>query len=181
MLPQPILGEHGRFGRMLLALFASVLMATSALAAECTHPYYWGPTAGYTPKPNNCFGGTGFRCYQGMAGAWYFALKNPACDPYSPQGCAVQLRVPLEFPGVEDMVAEDGLFGSPLPVVYWYDDGTADPCPGTQTNCGQVSICGTAGFGGKLNSDFLETWVERGGVTCSNVGQQTGEYAIRPR
>ncbi|HEX6203658.1 MAG TPA: hypothetical protein VF100_11695, partial [Thermoanaerobaculia bacterium] len=168
----------------LTAILLAVLAAPIAEANLCGQSaagerYFWAAVAGDSPRTNNCFGSTGFRCYQGDDGEPFVRLKNPACDPTAGP-CTVELRVPFEFPGVEQMVAEDGLFGSPTPVIYWFAAEQAPACPGSTVDCGQEMICGVAGTtAGKINADFIETWVERAGVTCDNAAEQTEVYSLR--
>lgn len=170
-----------------LAVLAACLAATWAEPAlgldECGQSaagdrYFWAAIAGESPRNNNCFGGSGFRCSQAIDGQPFVRLKNPACDPTTTP-CVIELRVPIELPGVEQMVDEDG-FGSPTPAVYWFAADEAPPCPGSTVDCGQEMICGLAGTtAGKIDADFVETWIERPGVTCDNAENQSGVYSLR--
>jgi hypothetical protein len=78
---------------------------------------------------------------------------SPACDP-SAGLCAVKIHVTATLPGVRDMINEDGLFTSLTPWAEWY------PCTGA--DCSPDFTCGLDAFGGRINFDHLDTWLERG-------------------
>jgi hypothetical protein len=52
------------------------------------------------------------------------------------------------------MINEDGLFTSLTPWAEWY------PCTGA--DCSPDFTCGLDAFGGRINFDHLDTWLERG-------------------
>jgi hypothetical protein len=112
-----------------------------------------------------------------MPGAPFFRLASSTCNPQT-QNCAVRLVVPLEFPGVEDMIQEDMLGGSLTPYIYWFTQSTAPACQGSSF-CGQSAICGLGSAGGQIFSDFVDTYIQRSGVNCTNASTQTGNYSIR--
>ena len=183
---RPTVSRRSQLVSLAVLLFTMALVGdvTPASAGECSHPYYWAADGtARIPMPNNCFGGHGFRCHMAIDSSYYFRLSNPNCDPQTAQnGCAVQLRVPLQFPGLRDMIDEEGgLSSSPTPLVFWYDSSPPPPCTisSPSPNCMQDSLCGRPFAGGQFNQDHVETWVERGGITCQNAGQQTGIHSLR--
>jgi hypothetical protein len=167
------------FGVVVLGFCVPLLFAQAVAAqgrCDANDPYYWEGIPGDSPANINCQGFDGFRCYEPRRpGREYFRVKSTSCDPKAGE-CTVQMRVPLEFPGLEQMIADHGLSLSPTPTIFWFTSSPAPPCPGTE--CGQDTICGTSGFGGKLNRDLLETWVERS-VSCASAPMQTEVFSLR--
>lgn len=133
-----------------------------------------GPTAEYidvegspVTVPNTC---NGFRCGKPQASSPYFRLANAGCDPHSGP-CSVELRIPVLFPGVQQMNC------LVTPLIYWYRQPEVPPCPVWPCS---GTACGTAGQD-PLERDRVETWVTVGGITCDNLGTQTVELSIRAR
>lgn len=183
------LGEGRTARRKRSVCVAAVTMAVSGLVAgeasaqgQCSSskPYYWGVLSGQNSQNANCI--SAFWCYQPVAGEPFFRLETPSCDP-SATSCVVQLVVPLEFPGAEDMWDHYGGVSYPSPWVFWFDEPTVGSCPtgSSPPSCSpaQDVTCGVPGFNGRINRDFIETWVEKPGVGCHNVLDQTGDYAVR--
>jgi len=167
---------------VLLGSVVAMVWSTPAHAGACPHPYYWQAVVGNSPQGNNCEGLDGWRCYKAIESDWYYALESATCDPTSEE-CVVQLRVPLEFPGLGDMVAEDGLFGTPTPWIFWFTQEEAPDCERRTIfapDCGQATTCGLVSPGGQINSDFVETWVERT-LSCGSASQDSTQYSIRVR
>ena len=128
--------------------------------------YQW-VASGQIPKPNNCFGGSGFRCYPVENEGSFLEMTSSGCDPTS-GSCGVKIHATATNPGVRDMVVEDGLFGTPTPKVYWY------PCSGAA--CAEDMICGLDGFGGQINFDNLDTWLAKG-LSCSQAW--TSNFSVK--
>lgn len=145
-----------------------------------TKPYYWGTLPGQNSQSANCI--SAFWCYQPVAGEPSFRLEPLTCDPSS-TSCIVQLVVPLEFPGAEDMWNEYKGTSYPSPFVFWFDEPTAGSCPTgfPPPTCSPLQdvTCGVPGFNGRINRDYIETWVEKPGINCANALDQTGDYAVR--
>jgi hypothetical protein len=104
--------KRQRFQQLTLAVVfcASNLLAPLALEAqiECSHPFYRTQALPTLSRTNNCFGASGFRCYAPVPGSWTLRRVNEACDATTGD-CILEAVVPFETPGVQQMVAEDGL------------------------------------------------------------------------
>ena len=153
-----------------VCLVGSGLGASPLSAATCSSPFslFWEPLPGEDPQPNNCLGGSGFRCYEAESLGNFARLVDPDCDPTQSPGCSVQLGVDLLFPGLEAMVAEDGLVHTPL--IEWEFSGG-----------GFVGTCGLAGVDGPIVSDFGETFLQFGGVTCANSENVVNVFTVEAR
>jgi hypothetical protein len=143
------------------ALLALLWLPSSAGANVCGFTslgtYHW-TASGQLTRSNNCFGGSGFRCYPAQGTSWSLET-TPGCDPTA-GSCGVKIHAFATIPGLRDMVVEDGLGGSPTPRAFWY------PCSGA--GCTQDMICGLDGAGGRINFDNLDTWLERG-LSCAQA------------
>ena len=132
--------------------------------------FYDWVASGQIPKPNNCQGSNGWRCYDVENPSSFVEKLNPSCNP-SAGSCSVRLHATATNPGVRDMVIEDGFNGSiPTPKVDWY--GCLD------AGCGLITICGLDGFGGQIGFDNLDAWAQRG-LSCSQAW--TANYSVRIR
>jgi RHS repeat-associated protein len=143
--------------------------ASPTLAQDCTHPsnYYFGGGSERFDRPVNC---TGWRCYQAEIGSHYFAVQG-TCNPAS-SSCIIELRLPVDFPGVEDMIENPpSPDHPPTPRIYW------DLCSPT---CATQAVCGLGPAVGRpyIEQDDLTTWVERTNVTCANAGSQAGDFRV---
>jgi hypothetical protein len=84
--------------------------------------YFWS-AEGQNPQDNNCQGNSGWRCYRGeVTGIW--AEVAPGCDP-AVATCTTEVHASLLARGVGDMVAEDGLGGTPTPAALPRRAGTS--------------------------------------------------------
>jgi RHS repeat-associated protein len=144
---------------VLLALFS---LPGSVYAINCgttsLGDYHW-TASGQVTRANNCLGFSGFRCYAVTGPGTLLEKVNPACDPTA-GSCTVKIHATATIPGLRDMIVEDGLFSSLTPWVYWY------PCTGAA--CTQDFVCGLDAFGGRINFDNLDTWLERG-LSCAQA------------
>jgi RHS repeat-associated protein len=157
----------------LAACLAAFLgLASSAGANVCgttsLGTYNW-VASGRLTRSNNCFGGSGFRCYPAQDTSWSLEQTSPGCDP-TVGSCGVNIHAYATIPGLRDMVVEDGLGGSITPFVFWY------PCAGA--GCTRDGICGLDGFGGRINFDNLDTWLERG-LSCAQARALTLSVKIQ--
>jgi hypothetical protein len=123
--------------------------------------YAWS-ASGQTSKANNCQPPNGFRCYAPENTGYFVEKIDPACDP-SAGPCAVKIHVTATIPGVRDMVVEDQLGSSLTPWAEWY------PCTGA--SCAMDTVCGVPGFGGQINFDNLDTWLQKA-LSCAHVTAQ---------
>lgn len=124
--------------------------------------YRW-VASGQLTRANNCqcsFGcATGFRCYPVQSQGSSVEKTNPACNPTA-GSCAVRIHATATIPGLADMVAQNGLFSSTTPWAEWY------PCTGAA--CAKDIVCGLDAFGGRINFDNLDTWLQRG-LSCAQA------------
>lgn len=160
---------------VILAIFVCGLLATAPVRAQFTcdgNRIFWFPVAGSSPATNNCFGGSGFRCYMPEGGSSAVELVNPSCNPQT-QACSVRLRVSFEFPGASQTWTEDSL---PVGQVYWFAGSTSPPCNGNSTACGQIGICSVPGQA--IIYDFIDTYIVKGGVTCSNAATSQEVFSL---
>ncbi len=144
----------------LLVLFS--LGATAQGVRDCGNTalgsYRW-VASGQNTRANNCQGSTGFRCYPVQTQGSSLEKLNPACDA-SAGSCAVKIHATATILGLRDMINEDGLLSSITPWAEWY------PCAGA--GCSKDITCGLDAFGGRINFDNLDTWLERG-LTCAQA------------
>ena len=167
------LGEPLRL-RLTLAFGALVFLATRAplSAGVCgtigEKVYAW-TASGQLTRANNCFGGTGFRCYPAESTGYFIELASPGCNP-SLGSCQTKIHALATNPGVADMVAEDTLAGSPTPRADWHLCSNA-ACPKEIT-------CGESGFGGKINADNLDTTLTLP-LTCAQARTFNTSVKIR--
>ena len=96
-------GLWSSFVSLLPLLLTWVAWPTPLQAAICSSPFslFWEPLPGEDPQPNNCLGGSGFRCYEAESLGTFARLVDPDCDPTQSPGCSVQLGVDLLFPGLQ--------------------------------------------------------------------------------
>ncbi|HWM89764.1 MAG TPA: RHS repeat-associated core domain-containing protein [Thermoanaerobaculia bacterium] len=121
--------------------------------------YHW-IASGQLARTNNCQGTSGFRCYAAENTAWFVEKTSPACNPNS-GSCAVRIHATATIPGLKAMITEEGsLFSSLTPWAEWY------PCTGA--SCTKDFACGLAAFGGQIDFDNLDTWLERG-LSCEQA------------
>ncbi|HWM94596.1 MAG TPA: RHS repeat-associated core domain-containing protein, partial [Thermoanaerobaculia bacterium] len=131
--------------------------------------YYWS-ASGQITKANNCFGFSGFRCHPAENLGWSVEKTVPACNPNS-ASCGVKIHATATIPGLRDMIIEEGsLFVSLTPWAEWY------PCAGA--GCTKDFTCGLAAFGGQINFDNLDTYVQRG-ITCAQAWATNLSMKIR--
>ncbi|HWM92937.1 MAG TPA: RHS repeat-associated core domain-containing protein, partial [Thermoanaerobaculia bacterium] len=131
--------------------------------------YYWS-ASGQITKANNCFGFSGFRCHPAENLGWSVEKTVPACDPNS-ASCGVKIHATATIPGLRDMIIEEGsLFVSLTPWAEWY------PCAGA--GCTKDFTCGLAAFGGQINFDNLDTYMQRG-ITCAQAWATNLSVKIR--
>ena len=110
--------------------------------------------------PNNCLGSTGFRCYPVEGQGSSVERIIPTCDPTA-GSCAVKIHATATIKGLRDMINEEGSLASALtPWAEWY------PCTGA--GCAKDNVCGLDAFGGRINFDNLDTWLERG-LSCAQA------------
>ena len=167
------LGEPLRL-RLTLAFGALVFLATRAplSAGVCgtigEKVYAW-TASGQLTRANNCFGGTGFRCYPPESTGYFIELASPGCNP-SLGSCQTKIHALATNPGVADMVAEDTLSGSPTPRADWH------LCSGAA--CPKDITCGESAFGGKINADNLDTTLSLP-LTCAQARTFNTSVKIR--
>ena len=91
--------------------------ATTGGERECAHPYYWrnGLGSSTVPDCDQCIcPSAGFYCNQPrQPSSPFIRVVNPLCNAQA-QTCAIELRVPLEFPGN----IQNG--GCIRPVIHWF-------------------------------------------------------------
>ena len=167
-----------------LALLLSAISATSAWGQECSsvstsaqcgsvgspsRPVFMNEFDGPVVTTTQTCGG--FTCGQPQTFGPRFRLAVPTCDPHTATGgCSVDLVVPLLFPGLQQMDCDL------RPFVYWYASATVPPCPSFPC---PGTACGIAGV--LFDRDRAETWIRYGGVTCDNLGSQSGAFSFRAR
>ncbi|MFL6260856.1 MAG: RHS repeat domain-containing protein [Thermoanaerobaculia bacterium] len=150
-----------------------ILVRPAAAQPICANAAGWDVItynnfAGTSTSTATCFN-DGFKCEKAKSTGPVIELVNPSCDPKAGP-CSIRLRVPLEFPGnKQNITIAGGSFGAPTPKVYWFQGGTppSSCAPRFDPNCGQISICGITGA--QYTSDFGETALTVGGVSCSNL------------
>jgi YD repeat-containing protein len=157
------------FVSLLPLLLTSVAWPTPLQAAICSSPFslFWEPLPGEDARPNNCLGASGFRCYEAESLGTFARLVDADCDP-TQEPCSVQLGLSLEFPGLEAMIAEDGQVHTPL--IEWEFSGG-----------GFVGTCGLDGVDGRIVSDFVESFLQFGGVTCANSQNVVNVFTVEAR
>src|SRR5829696_835425 len=165
------------FGKaVLLAVALSGLLVAAPASADFTcdgfNRIYWYSASGSSPAVNNCFGGSGFRCYPPKGGSPTVELTDPSCNPQI-QPCTVRLRVSLEFPGASQTWQEDSLA---VRQIYWFSGATSPACNGSSTSCGQIGICSVPGQ--SLIYDFAETYILKNNVTCANAAASQEVFSL---
>ncbi|HWM93497.1 MAG TPA: RHS repeat-associated core domain-containing protein [Thermoanaerobaculia bacterium] len=157
---------------MILALglwIAPAAEAQNNCGTTALGDYYWS-ASGQVTKSNNCLGGSGFRCHAAETLGWSVEKTNPACNPNT-GSCGVKIHATATVPGLRDMIIEEGsLFVSLTPWAEWY------PCAGA--GCTKDFTCGLAAFGGQINFDNLDTYIQRG-ITCGQAWSTNLSVKIR--
>jgi RHS repeat-associated protein len=151
-----------------LALFSLPLAAQGVRTCGDTSlgNYQW-VASGQVARSNNCQGG--FRCYPAANTSYSVEKTNPSCNP-SIGSCGVRIHATATIPGLRDMINQNGLFSSLTPWAEWY------PCAGA--SCARDMICGLDAFGGRINFDNLDTWLERG-LSCAQAWTMNLSVKIR--
>lgn len=154
----------------LLTLLAVPVLAQGVRDCGTTSlgAYHW-VASGQETRTNNCLGATGFRCYPVEGQDWSIEKINPSCDPTA-GGCAVKIHATATIPGLRDMINEDGLTSSLTPWVEW------SSC--NSMGCTLDNICGFDAFGGQINFDHLDNWLERG-LSCAQALTLTLSVRVR--
>lgn len=124
-----------------------------------------------------CFA-TFFECTAPVSLGPSLGLTDPTCDP-TVESCSVTLEVPFEFPGTEENIRDAGsASAAPTPALYYFDTAQPPDCTPTSIDpCGAIAICGVAGTP-LFTSDFGQTLITVGGVTCDNVGSLGEDLSI---
>jgi len=159
-----------------IAALCGLLAAAPSWAADFTcgnaaNRIYWYQVAGSSPATNNCFGASGFRCYDPKGGSSTVELVDPSCNPQI-QACSVRLRVSFEFPGASQTWNDDSLA---VGQVYWFASQTSPSCNGT-SNCGQIGICSVPGQA--IIYDFIDTYILKHNVTCANAAATQEVFSL---
>src|SRR3954470_11198096 len=148
--------------------YLAILIALTSLSATAQGVRDCGDTilgtyrwvaSGQNTRANNCQGSTGFRCYPVQSQGSSVEKLDPLCNP-SAGSCSVKIHATATIPGLRDMIDEDGLLTSTTPWAEWY------PCTGA--GCAKDITCGLDSFGGRINFDNLDTWLERG-LSCAQA------------
>lgn len=137
---------------------------------------------------NNCFGGSGFRCYAGSLRGSFFRKTIPSCDPNVGSGCTSRLVLWFEYPGLDQMLVEDGS-GAPFPLIFWFDEPTVGTCasscvpPSCPPACSpaELGICGLSGTASRILDDFVETRLDLPAYTCAAAEALNLQYSVLSR
>ena len=156
----------------LCCLLAAAPAWADFTCGDAANRIYWYQVAGSSPATNNCFGGSGFRCYDPKGGTSAVELVDPNCNPQI-QACSVRLRVSFEFPGASQTWTEDSLA---VGQVFWFAGPTSPPCTGTLPNCGQIGICSVPGQA--IIYDFIDTYILKHNVTCANAASTQEVFSL---
>jgi YD repeat-containing protein len=130
--------------------------------------YRW-LASGQVTKTTNCPAVFQGRCYTAESTAWSVEKTSASCDPVA-GSCGVKVHVTATLPGLRDMIANSSLSTAAPPWVEWY------PC--SAAGCTKDIVCGLDAFGGKINFDNLDIWLERG-LSCTEARALTLSAKIR--
>ena len=173
--------SHARRRLLALAVALAVfgLCAPAATASECGNiaagfcgnlagvgvQVWWSDIEG--PSIPGVADLCGYFCDKPLAGAPFYRLADPNCNPQNPQTtCQIHVVVPLTFPGFQS----SNCFSHPL--IDWY----AAPSP----PAGSGTTCGTAGQG-RVDTDRVETFIVVSGINCLNLDPQLAPVSLRAR
>ncbi len=110
------------------------------------------------PSDHSC---NGFFCKMPVLdGGPTYQLLDPGCDPTARQ-CQIQLRVPLDLPGVQINIQQGPYYGNEI---RWYFLSTAPSCE-NPVQCGQASTCGKDG---SINTDRVVFTATRS-LSCDDI------------
>lgn len=165
-----------RGSRWLLHLAGLGVLALSALPLEAQGvrtcgftslgTYQW-VASGQVTRAKNCL--SSFRCYPAENTGYSVEKTTPSCNPGA-GSCGVRIHAIATIPGLRDMIDQNGLTSSATPWAEWY------PCTGA--GCALDFACGLDAFGGRINFDHLDTWLERG-LSCAQAWTMNLSVKIR--